>query len=176
MRIRRAATGDLPVLQDIERAAGCWFRDIGMPQVAEDEPPTLDELLRYQSAGLAWVAVDPTDRPVAYLVAEHVDGNLHVEQVSVHPDSARHGVGRRLLEHLADQAAADGIPALTLTTFVEVPWNAPYYARCGFRVLDESELTPGLRAIRHRETAHGLDRWPRVSMRRDLPSPCQAGR
>jgi hypothetical protein len=49
-----------------------------------------------------------------------------------------------------------------------VPWSAPYYARCGFRVLDEAELTPGLRAIRHREAELGLDRWPRVCMRRDL--------
>jgi hypothetical protein len=57
---------------------------------------------------------------------------------------------------------------LTLTTFAEVPWNAPYYLRCGFRRLGVRELTPGLRAIREREAAHGLDRWPRVCMRRDL--------
>ena len=61
-----------------------------------------------------------------------------------------------------------GLPALTLTTFAYVPWNAPYYARCGFRVLDDAEITPGLRAIREQEAALGLDRWPRVCMRRDL--------
>ena len=60
------------------------------------------------------------------------------------------------------------LDALTLTTFRDVPWNAPYYRRCGFRVLDEQEWTPGLRAIREREAGHGLDRWPRVCMRRDL--------
>ena len=50
-------------------------------------------------------------------------------------------------------------------------WSCgPYYRRCGFRVLDEREWTPGLRAIREREAAHGLDRWPRVCMRRDLPA------
>jgi hypothetical protein len=49
-----------------------------------------------------------------------------------------------------------------------VPWNGPYYARCGFVTLDDSDVTPGLRAIRRREAAHGLDRWPRVCMRRDL--------
>jgi hypothetical protein len=68
----------------------------------------------------------------------------------------------------AGQAAAAGIRALTLTTSSEVPWNAPYYERCGFRRLDEAELTPGLRAIRRREAERGLDRWPRVCMRRDL--------
>ncbi|MEU9305422.1 GNAT family N-acetyltransferase [Streptomyces sp. NPDC048269] len=168
MRIRAARLTELPLLQDIERAAGRCFRDIGMPEIADDEPLPLDELARYQRAGLAWVAVDDADAPVAYLIADRVDGGLHVEQVSVHPDSARRGVGRSLLEHTADLAARDGLPALTLTTFTDVPWNAPYYERCGFRLLDEDGLTPGLREIREQEARHGLDRWPRVCMSRAL--------
>ncbi|MZD06511.1 GNAT family N-acetyltransferase, partial [Streptomyces sp. SID5785] len=55
-----------------------------------------------------------------------------------------------------------------LTTFRDVEWNAPYYARLGFRVLAEDEVTPGLARIRAAEAAHGLDRWPRVCMRREL--------
>ncbi|MFE9629765.1 GNAT family N-acetyltransferase [Streptomyces sp. NPDC006463] len=168
MRIRAARLDEMPLLQDIERAAGLCFRDIGMPEIADDEPLPLDELARYQRDGLAWVAVDGADAPVAYLIADPVDGGLHVEQVSVHPDSARRGVGRSLLDHLADRAARDGVPALTLTTFTDVPWNAPYYERCGFRPLAEGGLTPGLREIREQEARHGLDRWPRVCMRRAL--------
>jgi len=49
-----------------------------------------------------------------------------------------------------------------------VPWNAPYYRRCGFRVIDDEALTPGLRSIQKAEAAHGLNRWPRVVMLRDL--------
>ncbi|MFJ4839411.1 GNAT family N-acetyltransferase [Streptomyces sp. NPDC088746] len=168
MRIRPVNVEELPLLQDIERAAGQCFRDVGMPEIAEDEPLPIGELGRYLRDGTAWVAVDPADAPVAYLIAEPVDGNLHVEQVSVHPDHARRAVGRGLLDHLARHAAACGTPALTLTTFADVPWNAPYYARCGFELLDDSEIAPGLREIRRQEAAHGLDRWPRVCMRRDL--------
>jgi GNAT superfamily N-acetyltransferase len=168
VHIRAVRQTELAVLRDIERAAGECFRDVGMPEIAEDEPLPLDVLARYQQAGRAWVATDPTDVPVGYLIADVVDGNLHVEQVSVHPRCARRGMGRRLLDHLADQATATGVPALTLTTFADVPWNAPYYARCGFLPLDDSDLTPGLRAVREREAAHGLDRWPRLCMRRDL--------
>jgi hypothetical protein len=65
-------------------------------------------------------------------------------------------------------AADQGFPAVTLTTFTEVPWNGPYYQRCGFRFLDDDELTPGLRAIREYEATLGLDAWPRAAMRRDL--------
>ncbi|WP_405780623.1 GNAT family N-acetyltransferase [Streptomyces sp. NBC_00859] len=168
MRIRAPRIDELPLLQDIERAAGRCFRDIGMPEIADDEPLPVDELARYRQTGLAWVAVDETNAPVAYLIAEHVDGDLHVEQVSVHPDWARRGIGRALLDRLADHAPAAGVSGLTLTTFAGVPWNAPYYARCGFRSLDDSGLGPGLRDIRRLEAAHGLDRWPRVCMRRDL--------
>ncbi|WP_371494038.1 GNAT family N-acetyltransferase [Kitasatospora sp. NBC_00374] len=168
MSIRAVRTDELPLLQDIERAAGQCFREVGMPEIADDEPFPLDELARYRRAGLAWVAADAADVPVAYLLADRVDGNLHVEQVSVHPDSARRGIGRSLMDHLADRAAHEGVPALTLTTFTDVPWNAPYYARCGFHPLGDSALGPGLREICGREAAHGLDRWPRLVMRRAL--------
>lgn len=159
---------ELPILQDIERAAGRAFHGIGMAAVANDEPLPLDVLTGYQRAGRAWVTVDEDDRPVAYLIADVIDGNLHLEQVSVHPASARRGMGRMLIDHAAAHAKAEGLPALTLITFTRVPWNAPYYERCGFWSLDDAELTPGLRDLRRRDAAHGLDRWPRVCMRRDL--------
>ena len=168
MRIRAVGADELEVLRDIELAAGVWFRDAGMPEIADNEPPPVEVLARYRLAGRAWAAVDDADRPVAYLVTDRVDGNDHIEQVLVHPEYARRGIGRRLIEHAADRAVDDGAPALTLTTFADVPWNAPYHLRCGFRVLDESQWTPGLPAIRRWEAAHGLDRWPRVCMRRDL--------
>lgn len=168
MHIRAVHQAELPLLQDIERAAGESFRDIGMPEIAEDEPLPLDVLAGYHRAGRAWVATDTTDTAVGYLIADLVDGNMHIEQVSVHPSRARQGVGRALIDHLADHARATGVPALTLTTFADVPWNGPYYQRCGFVVVDDNGLTPGLRVIRQREAAHGLDRWPRLCMRRDL--------
>ncbi len=144
MRIRPAARAELARLQEIERAAGVPFRDVGMADVADDAPPALETLERYRRAGRCWVAADArTDVPAAYLIAEPVDGALHVEQVSVHPDAARRGVGRALLARAADRAREEGLTALTLTTFTEVPWNAPYYARLGFRTLSEAGLTRG---------------------------------
>lgn len=168
MHIRPARADELARLQEIERAAGQVFRTIGMGEIAEDEPLSVPILGAFAAAGLAWVATDERAVAVAYLLAERLPGSFHVEQVSVHPRAARQGVGRRLLEHLADHARAARVPALTLTTFAEVPWNAPYYRRCGFRTLDDAELTAELREIRRHEADHGLDRWPRVCMRRDL--------
>ncbi len=158
--IRVARDDELDRLREIERSAGLGFADLGMAAIAEDEPSSIERLREYQRDGRAWVYGDPA---VAYLIADRVDGSLHIEQVSVHAGHAGQGIGRRLIEHVAAWAKTP----LTLTTFAEVPWNAPYYERLGFRRLGEDELTPGLRTIRAAEAAHGLDRWPRVAMRRE---------
>ena len=166
--IRLARDEDLPVLRDIDRAAGKAVADIGMAVVAQDEPPSIETLRTFQQDGRAWVSVDQDNQPVGYLIAELIGDDAHIEQVSVHPDHRGGRLGLRLIEWVAEWARERGARALTLTTFTEVAWNGPYYERCGFRELDESELTPGLRAVRAAEAAHGLDRWPRAAMRRDL--------
>ncbi|MET8776494.1 GNAT family N-acetyltransferase [Nocardia sp. NPDC004654] len=166
--IRPATEADLPVLQDIERAAEKPFADIGMTAVADDEPPPLDTLRGFQRAGRAWVATDDADRPIAYLVLGIVDGNAHVDQVSVDPEYAGRRIGKRLIDRAVDWARTHDLPAITLTTFTEVTWNGPYYERLGFRYLAPAEETPGLRALRAAEADHGLDRWPRACMRAEL--------
>ncbi|MFI5587822.1 GNAT family N-acetyltransferase [Amycolatopsis sp. NPDC051758] len=166
--IRLARPDDLPALINVEIEAGSLFRDVGMAAIADDDPGSVAELAVYQEGGRAWVSVDDGDRPVAYLVAEVVDGHAHVEQVSVRPSHARRGLGSALIETLAAWARERGLAALTLTTFSAVPWNAPYYERLRFRVLEEAEIGAGLREIRRAEAARGLDAWPRVAMIRPL--------
>lgn len=169
--MRAARPDDLPALREIETAAGAAFRDIDMSEVADDEPPTIADLAEFQADGRAWVAVDATDRPVAYLLVSPVDGNAHIDQVSVHPSHARQGLGRALIEAAAVWARSRGLTGLTLTSFADVPWNAPYYERLGFHALTEDQLTSGLRTIRDHEAARGLDKWTRATMRRPTHNP-----
>ena len=173
--IRPARADDLEHLPDIERAAGEPFRALGMAAVADDDPPTVRELAVFQQDGRAWVVADDTGRPVGYVLVDVVDGCAHVEQVSVQPRYARQGLGRRLLDTVELWARRLGLPAMTLTTFADVPWNAPYYERLGWHQLDRSDLTPELAAIRELEAARGLDRWPRVAMRYDLVDQADSG-
>jgi GNAT superfamily N-acetyltransferase len=172
--LRLATADDLPLLATIERAAGACFADVDMDEIAADEPLPLDELASYQRDGRAWVAVADRGpgavadrRPVAYLLADRVDDAAHVEQVSVHPAHAGHGIGAALINACTSWGQTWGARATTLTTFADVPWNAPYYARLGFTVVPAASLTPGLAALRATEQARGLDRWPRVAMRRE---------
>lgn len=168
--IRGVGRDDFAALQQIEIEAGRVFTEVGMDEVAQHDPFTIDELTEYQTAGHGWVAVAPdgSDRPVAYLVVDIVDGNAHIEQVSVLPQFGSRGIGRALIEHVAGWARGRGMHALTLTTFRDVAWNGPYYERCGFRTLRADEVTPGLAAIRRHEAGLGLDQWPRVCMRREI--------
>lgn len=170
MSIRRPREHELPLLREIEARAGAPFVEIGMQEIADDEPPSLEELERASAAHQLWVSVDEDDAPWAYIFALTLDGCLHIEQVSVDPRGARRGLGRELIDHVAEEAQDKGCPAVTLTTFRDVPWNAPYYERLGFRVLDEAELGSELGAVRREEKERGLDRWPRVAMRRGLES------
>ncbi len=155
--IRSAHPDDFATLQEIERSAGEVFRDIGMPAIADADPPSLLELAEYADARRASVLVDDDDRPVGYVLFDVVDGCAHIEQVSVHRDHHRHGYGQQLIGHVVGWAREQGMPAATLTTFKDVPWNAPYYERCGFRSLTEAELTPGLVELRAHEAEAGFD-------------------
>ena len=167
--IRLAEPEDLAALPAIEGAAGESFRALGMDEIADDPPPSLAALAGYQADGRAWVATDDLNRPVAYILVLLVGLNAHIEQVSVRPDHAGKRLGAGLIDAVAGWALGEGLSALTLTTFEDVPWNAPYYARLGFRVVPSEDWGPGIRGIVTAEALHGLDRWPRVVMRRELP-------
>lgn len=40
--------------------------------------------------------------------------------------------GHHLVERAMTEARSHGYPRMTLRTYAEIPWNAPFYASCGF--------------------------------------------
>ncbi len=166
--IRPARPADGPTLQAIERLAGEAFRAAGMPDIADDAPDSLDALAEYASDGRSWVAVDSFDTPIGYLLVDLVDECAHIEQVSVLPDHQGSGVGRALIDHVQAWARRQSLAGVTLTTFRDIPWNAPLYRHLGFRELGDHEIGPELREVLAEEAADGLDPTLRVCMRLDL--------
>jgi GNAT superfamily N-acetyltransferase len=171
-RVRPSLSTESSSLRGIERLAGEVFRSIGMDWIADSDPMPVELLEEYARCGRSWVAVDECDRPLGYAVVDVVDGNAHIEQISVLPDYQGRGLGKDLLEAVHAWAIKAGFPALTLTTFTQVPWNRPLYEHLGFEVVPEDELGPGLREVREHESRIGLDRRSRVCMRRSV---CDAG-
>jgi GNAT superfamily N-acetyltransferase len=163
--IRIAGRREFGRLREVEEASEELFTEVGIgPFRDEGEPGHLER------AAIVLVSGDPA---VGFASVEIVDGAAHLSQLSVHPSASRQGRGSALLTGVCHWAAAHGYQAVTLTTFRDVPWNGPFYARMGFQVLDD--LTPQLAAIRDHEKAIGDDDFgPRVAMRKDLgpaPSP-----
>jgi hypothetical protein len=56
----------------------------------------------------------------------------------------------------------------SLSTFRDISWNAPFYAKLGFRPVDEAELTTGFQQLRLKELEAGLPISERVIMYRVL--------
>jgi GNAT superfamily N-acetyltransferase len=164
--IRAARPSDYRKLADIERRAGELFRDVGMPDIADHDPYDADELA---SATAVFVATgDDDEEPLGYAMVEVVDGDAHLAQLSVLPDHGGKGVGTQLLDTVADWARGQGCSHVSLTTFRDVPFNAPLYAKRGFEIVPEAEWTDALRDLVEAEAGMGLDPDQRVVMRRRL--------
>lgn len=129
--IRAATAADLTALPEIERAADALFAE-AFGHAAWDDPPTGEQ--RAAEGGFILVAAAPDEPPVGFAHVLEPAGDAHLEQLSVHPDAARRGHGRALVRAVLAEAGRRGHAGVTLRTYAEISWNAPFYARCGFDV------------------------------------------
>lgn len=157
--IRPAHPDELSEIVGIEAAADESFASFDPP-----EPLEHGELVDYQPAcddGRVLVAV--ADGHIAGFVRiEYMDAHPHVEQVSVHPSYAGRHIGASLMAAAEQWALDNGHHTMTLTTFSNIPWNAPYYERLGWATLADADQGPELRARRIAEAP--LEFWPRQAM------------
>ena len=170
MRLARPA--EVGRLAAIEVAAGEVFRSVRLDAVAGDEADE-EVLLAQVLDDRVWVceADGPGSEVAAYVAAEVVDGNAHVAQVSVDPRFAGRRIGQLLVRRVEAWGRERGLPATTLTTFTDVPWNAPYYARLGYAVLPDADRGPELVATMAEEaTWPGVADAPRCAMVRHQPA------
>jgi ribosomal protein S18 acetylase RimI-like enzyme len=162
-RVRIAEDDDLEQIAEIETRAD----EVFSVDVVAQLPATKNNPESLRAAAVVLVAGRPA---VGFARVDVVEGLAHLEQLSVLPEDTRMGIGGELVEAACRWAADQGLRAITLITFADVPWNAPFYAARGFREIDE--LTPGLAELRDWERDLGLDRvGRRVVMRRDLGAP-----
>ena len=162
-RVRYARAADLKHLAGIEEAGGVLFEDAlgdltGDPLMAP-APRGGD---RDDTPGFLFV-VGPVGAPVAFAHVEVVEGFAHLAQLSVHPDAMRQGIGSALVRAAMREARQLGYDRLSLTTYRDLPWNGPFYARLGF--VETTEPEPFELRFRDHERQLGLDRHgPRVVM------------
>ena len=162
--IRPALPREIEAVRDIERASAQRFLGL-MDALAADEPSAAPVLAARIGTGGLLVA-RAGEVLAGFVMFRPVEDGLYIEQVDVLPAFERRRIGAALIDAVAARARVLGLPRLSLSTFRDVPWNAPYYRRLGFEDIDEAALTPGLLAIRREHLARGLDEEARVFMER----------
>lgn len=126
--VRPAVLADLEAVQEVFREAslsnsGDRAALLAHPEVLRFVPDPLVE-------GRTRVAVDPAGSVVGFLTWSSMDRTLELDDLFVHPQWMRHGVGRRLMENLIGVARERGIHSVQVTANQHA---AAFYAALGFR-------------------------------------------
>ncbi len=164
--IRQAHPSDLPALPDVERRANALFAGHDIEAGVLADVTSLADFERGAAEGLLWVAIARGNEAIGFALAEIIDGNVHLDELDVVPEYGRRGIGAALVQEVCASAERRRVDAITLTTFRDIPWNAPFYGKLGFEPLPESAWTPVLARTVAKEAAAGLDPARRVVMRR----------
>ncbi|ALB57087.1 GNAT family N-acetyltransferase (plasmid) [Cronobacter universalis] len=165
-RIRKTAINDIASLAAIERSADSAFETIPtLAWVATDGVQPEDLHRRLCEQGYSAVVVNSHDSPVGFINGEYSDGALHILGVAVMRDCQGMGLGKMLMADAIRHAREKQLTELTLTTFRNVPWNQPFYARLGFQVISDAEMPDRLARLLDEEAAHGFARDSRCAMR-----------
>ena len=165
---RPAAPHDAETVRTIEFEASLRFISVGMSGIADAPPMSLALVERKIAAQEVIVAVGADGMCVGFVMFEPQPARIYIQELDVLTSHAGQRIGAALIEQVAQLARSRGLKQLVLSTYREVPWNAPYYRRLGFRDIEEAELDAALIALRDAHIARGLDESKRVFMRRDL--------
>ena len=162
--VRHATADDLGLLEAIENEADALFASVfaivGWWPAPSYTVPSLQ-------SGFILVASDnPGSDPVGFAHVLEVPGSGHLEQLSVRPSAAHRGHGRALVKAVKSESRLRGYKRVTLRTFADVPWNAPFYSSCGF--VERGPDSDFLRDLLVGEQQRGLGCGHRVQMNFDL--------
>jgi len=168
--IRAARADDVASMQALEKNAAQAFVFVPNHAFCVHLPVrTASEHAQVQRTGIALI-MEIWGRPAGFLLVLPIDGRAHILEAAVALAHQGHGCGRRLLAIAETWALQRGFAEMTLTTFRDVSWNAPFYSRLGYAMF-EPEGRPELRTIIEDEVAGGVAQAPRVAMHKILDTP-----
>lgn len=162
--LRLARADDAQHLPAIESAAGTLFESL--PELADVAGTHAIPAQRHQKLirkGHCLVALQG-NRRVGFIATEPFRRELHIWEVSVHPDAQQCGIGAGLIRACQIDARNSSFKAITLTTFRDVPWNAPFYERLGFEEVTALDAHPRLAGELAVEADHGFPAEKRCAM------------
>ncbi|WP_104134386.1 GNAT family N-acetyltransferase [Cryobacterium sp. Y62] len=161
---RQATADDLELLEAIENEADTLFATVfsivgWRPAPSYTKPSQQNDFILVASDG-------PKSDAVGFAHVLAVPGSGHLEQLSVRQPAANRGHGRALVGAVKSESRLRGCKRVTLRTFADVPWNAPFYLSCGF--IERDPDSDFLRNLLVAEQQRGLGYGRRVQMNFDL--------
>ena len=161
--IRLARPSDLPAVARVEISAATVFIGTHMDFAANHAPNDPADLLAAIDRQLMWVSEADGD-VVGFVFAEAFHGGLYVRELSVAVSAQKKGHGAALMATVIAAAQARGDRQLMLTTDRTLVWNAPFYARLGFRIVEGDAVPVEARRRLDGQFAAGFDPAQRCAM------------
>ena len=161
--IRDGREADIPALCEIERDAAQAYRTVGYDFCAEGAVRDAVEHMRGINHGALFVS-EIDDVLSGFILLWPVDGHAHIAEISVAERFQKKGIGRALIAKGEDWARNAGYSAITLTTFIEISWNAPFYRSIGYQEFNPGTNETELAAVQATEAAFGFHAKPRTVM------------
>lgn len=159
--MRKIEAEDVPRIAEIETAADQLLIQRFGPELFTE---VLAGEARVAQPGFVLVGGRPC---VGFAHVLHEQDSAHLQQLAVHPAHGRRGLGTALVQACCAQARLRGSHELTLTTFRDIEFNAPWYARLGFVEVDDPV---GVLAQHVEQEQPYAQLSPRVAMRIRLPA------
>lgn len=128
---RPATSDDIPAIWVIDSSATSKFGSIPTLADLADPAESNQKFQEYLENGRVYV-VEEAGQLMGYVAVFSADEAVFIEEIAVHADHQRKGVGEMLLGAVlrdAERVAKSGgrkVARISLTTYADVPWNGPW--------------------------------------------------
>lgn len=145
--IRQATQSDAEEICEIARSATERFTTIpALADLLEHEDISPPGVYEWLDQGRICLVTDG-GRIMGFAAAHPVDRSLYIDEISVWSRDQGRGIGGLLMTVLfewARERQRSGVAEarVSLTTYADVPWNGPWYARRGFREVPAEAVGP----------------------------------
>lgn len=162
--IRLARPGDAQAFHEVEEDAATLLA--AEPSLAGVPVPPSHSAEEYRAMIAAGHCLTATsgERVVGFAATRRHSRELHLDELSVATDFQRRRIGATLLNALKIDARNSGVRAITLHTYRDIAFNAPFYERHGWVVVEDLESHPRLAAGHEQAVAFGLPAERRCAM------------
>lgn len=163
-RIRLARPDDAEAFHAVEEdAAGLLREDPSLAGTVIPPTASAEEHVRTIRKGRSLAALHG-EQVIGFAAIRTAGRELHLAELSVARAHQRCGVGSLLIRAMMIDARNSGYRAITLNTYRDIPWNAPFYARFGFVEVENFEGRAHLAESRVNAEALGMPMDRRCAM------------